>query len=171
MNLRGLLSRAPVEAVVVVEMDARAVRGTRRLVVDLRPALVERRTSLLVVTESPWRRGRVSGSGLPDLCDLGTGVLPATCRENLWRLARRRSAVSHDVLAAAQTWGTDVVSSVVDGARTVRSLLDGLTERLLDLCDAGEVAALQMCVEAGYWHTRLTTPALAAGRLRPWVVY
>jgi DNA-binding SARP family transcriptional activator len=170
VNLRGLLSRAPAEAVVVVEMDARAVRGTRRLVADLRPALVERRTSLLVVTESPWRRGRVPGSGLPDpSCDLGSGVLPATCRENLWRLARR-SAVSHDVLGAAQTWGTDVVSSVVDGARTLRSLLDGLTERLLDLCDAGEVAALQMCVEAGYWHTRLTTPALAAGRLRPWVV-
>jgi DNA-binding SARP family transcriptional activator len=88
----------------------------------------------------------------------------------LWQLAGGRAAVLRDVAAAGSLWGAAPVTAALDRANSPSALLDRLTDRLLERCDAGQLAALRVLLDTGYWHPRLTAPDAGVTLLRPWAV-
>ena len=176
--LAGTMRLSPPGAVIVLEVEGRTTAGLSRLVRAIRPVALDRRVSLVAVTQarSPVMAPRgsdcvVSATDLRDPTVTGDlPGLPGQSQDRLRRLAGGRVAVLHDVLDAATAWPLEAVEDALAASRGSRSLLGRVTANLLDLCSPAQRAALNVCVATGYWHPRLATQPTAASELRPWVV-
>jgi DNA-binding SARP family transcriptional activator len=176
--LAATMRLSPPGAVIVLELEGRTTAGLSRLARSIRPIALDRRVSLVAVTEarSPVMVPRgsdcvVSATDLrdPTMTSQLLG-LPGRSHDRLQRLAGGRVAVLHDVLDAAMAWPSEAVEDALAASRGSRSLLRRLTANLLDLCSPAQRAALNLCVTTGYWHPQLATQPTAASELRPWVV-
>jgi DNA-binding SARP family transcriptional activator len=176
--LAATMRLSPPGAVIVLEVEGRTTASLSRLMRGIRAVALDRRVSLVAVTQarSPVLvpRGSDCVVSATDLRDptmtselLG---LPVRSRDRLRRLADGRVAVLHDVLDAATAWPSEAVEDALAASRGSRSLLGHLTTNLLDLCSPAQRAALNLCVATGYWHPQLATQPTAASELRPWVV-
>jgi DNA-binding SARP family transcriptional activator len=169
---------SPPGAVIVLELEGHRTAGLSRLVRGIRPVVLDRRVSLVAVTQgrSPVLVARgsdcvVSATDLRDpTMTSELPELPGRSYHRLRRLAGGRAAVLHDVLDAAITWPSEAVEDALAASRGSRSLLRRLTANLLDLCSPAQRTALHVCVTTGYWHPQLATQPTAASELRPWVV-
>ena len=176
--LAATMRLSPPGAVIVLELEGRTTAGLSRVMRGIRPVALDRRVSLVAVTQarSPVMLPRgtdcvVSATDLrgPTMTSELLG-LPGRSHDLLRRLAGGRVAVLHDVLDAAAAWPTEAVEDALAASRGSRSLLGRLTINLLDLCSPAQRAALNVCLNTGYWHPQLATQPTAAAGLRPWVV-
>ena len=176
--LAATMRLSPPGAVIVLELEGRTTAGLSRLARGIRPVALDRRVSLVAVTQarSPVMvpRGSDCVVSATDLRDptMTTELLglPGRSHQRLRRLAGGRVAVLHDVLDAAMAWPSEAVEDALAASRGSRSLLGRLTANLLELCSPAQWAALNMCLTTGYWHPQLATQPTAASELRPWVV-
>ena len=173
-GLDEVLRQSPTGAVIVLELAGRLTPDIERLVARIRSVVAGRGVSVVAVTESripmAFRRRASHVVAAADLAgssaDTETGALPGRFVE----LCGPRAAVVHDVLDAVAAWPRESVVDALEGSRGFRSMLGGLTAKLLDLCTPGQLAALEVCVATGYWHPQLATEPVSASDLRPWVV-
>jgi DNA-binding SARP family transcriptional activator len=176
--LAATMRLSPPGAVIVLELEGRTTAALSRLVRAIRPVALDRRVSLVAVTQarSPVMGPRgsdcvVSASDLRDPTMAGELLgLAGQSQDRLRRLAGGRIAVVHDVLDAVMAWPSGAVEDALAASRGNRSLLGRLTANLLELCSPAQRAALNVCVATGYWHPQLATQPTSASELRPWVV-
>lgn len=170
------IQRAPEGAVIVLDLGGRLTPAVTRLVRSIRPAVVDRGVSVVVVAESWFQpmTGRRPDWAVPtsDLIDREAleGCALELNRSRLFRYTGRRTAVLHDVVAAAQLWSQDAVSEALDSSHGLGSFLDRLTAVLVRQLTPDQRSALHVALTTGYWHPQLGARPVPAHELRPWLV-
>lgn len=179
--LKDVLRRAPVGAVVVVELGGRVTRAVARVVERLRPMATEVGISVVVVAQRHMgrslRRAADQVIAADRLCQpasstagVPTPVLTASATERLAQLCGRRTTIWRDVVDAAERWPADALADAVAHARHWRSLTDRVTATLLDHADLAQRDALDVSMATGYWHPQFADSELTVQDLRPWMI-
>lgn len=175
-SLPAALEGAPPGATVVLELSHRTTSSLGRLLDGVRPVLVERGVSLVVIGRHRTDRlavphdAYVAADVLTGPAAMAASCLRSDAAERLVAVTSRRPALAHDVGDAAGLWPPGVVGDAVMARLTWRGVVDHLTATLVAAASSDQRAALEQCVASGYCHPRVVTGALAMEQLRPWVV-